>query len=129
VPKIEHSPGVSSFECHRDSKPFKGEWLNETKLEKLRDTGIDNPVQCALEQYSIDLVAQSSMEGKSREDANQQILDQVEIDRKGRLKAHTERGFAGAKDVLNRPSWEQPEHPDKSPQPLCHTICKEKWKM
>jgi REP element-mobilizing transposase RayT len=127
VPKIEHWPGVSSFECHRDSKPFTGKSLNKTKLEKLRDKGIENPFKCALEEYSVDLVVPPALEGKSGEDANQQILEHIESDRKGRLKAHTERGFAGAKDVLNTPWGERPENPDKSPQPLCHTTCKEKW--
>jgi hypothetical protein len=126
VSRIANWPGVSSFECHRDNKPFKGEWLNKTKMRKLKDKGVENAFDCALEEYSVDLVLPPSLEDRPREQATKEILEQVEGDRKDRLKAHTERGFLGAKEVRKTPWWERPDHPDKSPQPLCHTTRKEK---
>jgi hypothetical protein len=117
---------VSSIECHRDNKPFEGQWFNKTNLEKLRRKGLDNPFKYALEEYSADLGLPPVLEDKSRQEANQEILEHIEGDWRDRLKAHTECGFVGDKEILKTPWWERPEHPDKSPQPLCHTTRKKK---
>jgi REP element-mobilizing transposase RayT len=127
VPTAEHWDGVSSYRYHRDDKPFRGEWLNRTKLEELRLKGIDNPMKVALEEYTVDLVSPPSLEGVEASERADEIVERVESDRRGRLRADRRqlKDFKGMKAV-RRTHWsDRPASPSFEPEPLCHASSKE----